>query len=170
VLSILVPRTSYIVEVLVLRADSFFSGDQLINEGGTQWRIRENTSAILKIQENPFLGVGPGGRLRYEWWNGDDLTRYMHNAYLFILADLGFVGFLPFVWFSILFLGRGYFFGRKLSDPFLRSWVLAITLSYVALLIASIAGPEFMTQHTTPVIGTLMGVSEVAIRLSKPTV
>ncbi len=170
VLSIVIPQTSYIIEILGLRAGSFLTGEQIANDSGTQWRLRENTSAILKIQEHPLLGVGPGGRLRYEWWNGDELTRYMHNAYLFILADLGVVGFLPFLWFSVLFLGRGFFFGRKLSDPFLKSWVLAITLSYVALLIASVAGPEFMTQHTTPVIGTLMGISEVAIRLSKPTV
>jgi O-antigen ligase len=170
VLTILIPRTSYIVEILGIRAGSFMTGEQILNDSGTQWRLRENTSAILKIQENPLLGVGPGGRLRYEWWNGDELTRYMHNSYLFMLADLGVLGFLPFLWFSILFLGRGFFYGRRLTDPFLKSWVLALTLSYVALLIASMAGPEFMTQHTTPVIGTLMGVSEVAIRLSKPTV
>lgn len=163
-----VPQAGNVVQVLGLRAGSLFAGEQTIQDSSTQWRIREIDSAFVKIQEHPILGVGPGGELRDPWWNTDDLTRFMHNSYLFILADLGVLGFLPFLWFSAAFLFRGFHYGRKLEDPTLKGWVLGLTLSYVALAVASISGPEFMAWHTVPVIGVILGLNEVAIRLGQP--
>lgn len=162
-----IPQAENIVQVLGLRAGSLFAGEQTIQDSSTQWRIREIDSALVKIQENPILGVGPGGELREQWWSTDVLTRFMHNSYLYVLADLGILGFLPFLWFSILFLYRGFRFGRKLQDPALRSWVLGLSLSFVALLIAGVAGPEFMALHTVPVIGAIFGLTEVALRLER---
>ena len=161
------PRVENVIEALYLRAASFFTGDRIRSAGGTQWRIQEIESAIVRIRDHPLLGVGPGGKLRNEWWSGDPLTRYMHNSYFFILADLGIAGFLPFVWFSVAYVVRGFLLGSKLRDPGLRGWVLGLTLSYITLLIAGISGPEFMTWHTVPVVGVMLGVNEVAIRLGQ---
>lgn len=163
------PQLGDTVQALELRAGSLFTGERIKNDGGTLWRMRENESAIARIKEHPLLGVGPGGPLRQAWWNGDTLTRYMHNSYLFILADLGVIGFVPFLGFSIVFLLRGFYYGHRLPDPILKGWVLGLTLSYVTLAIASISGPEFMSDHTTPVVGMMLGINEVAIRLGQPS-
>jgi len=50
----------------------------------------------------------------------------------------------------------------------LKGWILGLTLSFVTLAIASISGPEFMAWHTTPVVGIMLGINEVAIRLGRP--
>jgi O-antigen ligase len=167
VISPFVPQAGNFVQVLGLRAISLFGGEQTIQDPSTQWRLREIDSAVVKIQNNPLLGVGPGGELRDKWWSTDILTRFMHNSYLFILADVGFLGFLPFLWFSGVFVYRGFRHGRRLKDPHLRAWVLGLSLSFVALAVAAFAGPEFMQWDSVPVIGVIFGISEVAIRLGQ---
>ena len=162
-----IPRTGNIVEALYLRAASFFAVARIESGGGDEWRLRENEAAMIRIKEHPLLGVGPGGKLRHEWWLGDGFTRFMHNSYLFILADLGILGFLPFLWFSVAYLVRGFVFGLTLQDPVLKGWVLGLTLGYIALLIAGAAGAELVGWHTTPVIGVMLGVNEVAIKLGQ---
>jgi O-antigen ligase len=102
--------------------------------------------------------------LDYKAWN---FTRYVHNAYLFIGADLGLLGLLPFLWFSVSYLFRGFSMGRRLKDPVLKGWVLGLTLGYIALLVASMAGPEFMAWHTVPIIAVMLAANEVAIRLEE---
>jgi hypothetical protein len=49
-----VPRTQNVVEALVLRADSLFAGDRLIED--QQRRLCENESALDRIKEHPWLG------------------------------------------------------------------------------------------------------------------
>jgi O-antigen ligase len=163
-LEVYVPRTGNLIEALSFRAGSLFTGDRIKQD--QERRTCEVRSAIATLQDHPLLGVGPGGIIHTRMC-ADMLTRYVHNAYLFILADLGLLGFLPFLWFSASYLFRGFSVGRTLKDPILRSWVLGLTLGYITTLVAAIAGPEFMAWHTVPIVGVMLGVNEVAIRLGQ---
>lgn len=161
------PRVDSIVEALSLRASSLLAGEELLYDGSTQWRVRENELAIAKIKEHPLLGIGPGGEYRDPWWDGDTLTHYMHNAYLYLLTDMGIVGLLPFVWFSIVYLMRGFSSWRMIQNPILKSLIIGFTLSYIAVLTSSISSPRLFEVGYIPLIGVMLGVNEVAIRLEQ---
>jgi hypothetical protein len=158
-------RMGNFVDALSLRAGTLFAGGDRLKQDQER-RLCEIESAKIKILEHPLLGVGPGGELHTKMCT-ERLPRFVHNSYAFILADLGLLGFLPFLWFSAAYLFRGFLSGRTLKDPVLKGWVLGLTLAYVVLLIASVAEPEFMYAHTVPVIGVMLGVNEVALRLGQ---
>jgi len=46
------------------------------------------------IKSHPFIGVGPGNFNLLQ-------SRYSHNSYLQICAEVGLIGFLPFIWFLV---------------------------------------------------------------------
>lgn len=161
------PRTETIVEALSLRVGSLFAGDKLIEDKSTQWRLRENEQVIPTIKKYPIWGVGPGGEYRAPWDKGDAYTHYIHNGYLYLLVDLGIVGFLPFLWFSIVFLVRGLLAWYRLQDPVLKSIIIGFTLSYVAVLSSSGTSPRFFEQNYILLIGVMLGINEVVIRLGR---
>lgn len=163
------PRVDNVVAALSLRARSIFAGEELVYDSSTQWRLRENELAIPKIKEYPILGVGPGGVYRDPWWTGDTLTRYIHNGYLYLLIDLGIVGFLPFVWFSAVFVVRGIMAWYRMRDPVLKALVISFTVSYIGVLFSSVTSPRLVEENFVPVIGVMLGIGEVAIRLARPS-
>ncbi len=161
------PKLNDVLDALYIRAASLFTGEQVENSSSWQWRVMENEYALIKIKQYPLLGIGPGNdyrpRIRL---GGDRNTGYMHNTFLFILMDLGIVGFAPFVWFSALFLLRGYLLWAKIRDKVFRGVVLGFTLSYVTVLIAGVAAPVFMAWYWTPVLGVMLGINEVIYTLN----
>jgi O-antigen ligase len=169
VLNVYFPRADTIVQGLSARFDSLFAGDELVYDSSTQGRLQENQAAIPKIKEYPVLGVGPGGEYRAPDWNTRNTAHahFIHNAYVYLLLDLGILGFLPFVWFSLAFLIRGISAWHTSRDPILRGIVMGFTLSYVALLVASVAAPWFVTHVGIPLVGVMLGINEVAIRLEQ---
>lgn len=158
------PRVGDVAEALSIRASSLFTGDRIVQD--QQRRICENKSAIATFKEHPLLGVGPGGEIHTKMCT-ERLTRFVHNSYLFILADLGLLGFLPFLWFSVAYLIRGFFFAHKLQDPVLRGLILGFTLSYIATLIGVSAGGGLMKFQDVAVIGVMLGINEMAIRVGQ---
>jgi putative inorganic carbon (HCO3(-)) transporter len=162
------PRVDSIMNALSLRAASLFAGDELVYDSSTQWRLRENSLAIPKIQERPILGLGPGSEWRKPMREGRDaLTHYIHNAYLYLLLDLGIAGFLPFLCFSILALVRGFSSWYTLREPVLRGLVLGFTLSFIAILSSGMTSPRLLEASYAPLIGVMLGINEVAIRLDR---
>jgi len=160
-----IPHVGRLFEALYIRAASLFTGDRVQYSSSWQWRLMENQHAWQKIQQYPLLGIGPGNDYRPRVrLGGDETTGYMHNTYLFILMDFGLMGFVPFVWFSALFLLRGYRRWATVRDPTLRAIVLGFTLAYVPMLVAGIAAPVFMAWFWTPVVGVMLGINEVIYR------
>jgi O-antigen ligase len=168
-LNVYFPRIDTVVEGLSARFNSLFAGDELVYDASTQWRLRENELAVAKIKEYPVLGIGPSGEYRPSWSNTDKLTGYVHNAYLFLLVDVGIVGFLPLLWLSVAYLARGICGWHTLRDPVLRGLVLGFVLSFVALLVSNLAAPRFLEMNGALLVGVILGISEVAIRLEQPS-
>ena len=162
------PRIDTVVETISARFNTILTPDELLEDSSTQWRLIENEYAIPKFLENPILGIGPGSEYRRpldQRGPEDSITHFIHNAYLWLLVDVGLVGFLPFLWFSVAFLLRGVYFYYRLEDPILRSIVIGLTISYVALMISSVATPRFIYPNGPPLIGVMLGINEVAIKL-----
>lgn len=166
------PRVATVVDAVTARFASLFAGEELVYDSSTQWRLRENDLAIAKFKEYPILGIGPKGVYRTPWSDGEtdqygvcDLCRYIHNSYLYLLVDLGIVGVLPVLWFSILFLLRGFSAWRTVQDLVLRGIIVGFTLSYIAVLVTSVSSPRFTESYFIPVIGVALGINEVALRL-----
>ncbi len=165
--SVYYPRIDSIIEALSARVNSLFTGDELLYDASTQWRLTENKLAIPKIKEYPILGMGLGAEYRPLIRYNDNLTHFIHNAYLFLLVDAGIIGFLPFLWFSIAYLIRGFSSWYKLHDPFLRMLILSFTVAYVSVLSSSMTSPRLLESAFTLPIGVVLGVNEVAIRLGQ---
>ena len=164
------PKVDAIVEALSFRASSLFAGDELVYDSSTQWRLEENRLAIPKIQERPILGLGPGSDWRRSARGGQYwLTHYIHNAYLYLLLDLGIAGFLPFLCFAILALIRGFSSWRRIREPVMRGLVLGFTLSFIAVLSSCTTSPRLLEASYVPLIGVMLGINEVIIRLGERT-
>jgi len=166
------PRVDTVVEALHLRAGSLFSGDELVYDDSTQWRLKENELALAKFREHPILGIGPHGIYRAPWSERDTrsnyhLCRYVHNDYLLLLLDTGLAGFLPFLWFSIAHLLRGLALWRTIKDPILKSLVIGFTASFIGVLVTSMAMPRLTGSYYTPLIAVMLGVNAVAIKLAQ---
>ncbi len=169
-LSMYIPKMNDIFGALFTRATSLFSGDEVKYSSSWQWRVMENEYALKVIKQHPLLGIGPGNNYRPRVrLGGDTNTGYMHNAYFFILLDLGLVGFIPFVWFSVLFMVRAYRLWSTIRDKTFMSVALGFCLSYITVLIASTASPMFMAWYWTPVLGVMLGVNEVIYKLDQRT-
>lgn len=162
-----IPRIGTVFDGLSIRFMSLFAGDELVYDSSTQWRLRENEYAMASIREYPLLGIGPRAAYRpyIELSQGHSLSHYVHNAYLWFLVDFGLLGFLPFLWFSILFLVRGISAWHKLKDPILRSLALGFTMGYVVILVSSVAAPRLMTTYGAVLVGVVFGINEIIIRL-----
>lgn len=167
------PRVGTVTDALSLRASSLLAGDELVYDASTQGRLRENELATPKFQEYPILGIGPNGMYRAPRTEEDTYynyarCRYVHNSYLYLLVDVGIVGFLPFVWFSLLHLFRGFSSWHTIRDPVLKALVMGFTVSYIAVLSTSATSPRLLENHYVPLIGVMLGVNAVAIRLGQP--
>jgi O-antigen ligase len=165
-LSAYFPRIETVAQGLSARFSSLFAGDELVYDSSTQGRLKENEYAIAKIKEYPFLGIGPMADYYFALYKN---THYVHNAYLWILLDFGIVGFVPVLWFSIAYLVRGMLYWAEVRDPILKGIVIGFTVSYIAVLISSVATPKLLELSSVPLIAMMLGINEVAMKLGKDT-
>jgi O-antigen ligase len=144
-------------------------------DGSLNWRRTENEYAITTIKSNLWVGLGfgfmyrpwdpsidrpdPGG-LRY------DFRRHIHNGHFWILLQSGLLGYLSLVWLSIAFLIRGFKNWRSIPDNKLKSVALGFTLSYLVVLAAAITNSTFTQWRWIPLLGIMMGVTEVILMKS----
>jgi O-antigen ligase len=163
------PKSAVAIDAIVSRITTLFNLEGTQESASWQWRIRENEKAIAKIIQHPLLGIGPGADYRSPDWSGDVLTGFVHNGYLFILLDLGILGFLAFIWFSAAFLIRGFRKWRLIQNEFSKAVVISLTLSYSACLIVNISAPVFMTSYWITIFGVIFGINEVIYRIEEET-
>jgi len=144
-----------------------------LQEDSLQDRGLEMEYALPQIVTHPLLGLGFGARYRpwdprLDWkaagGSGYDGRAYIHNGHLWILLKSGFLGYLCLVWLSLVFLLRGFRNWWSVFDPQMRSVVLGFSLTYLAVLIGAVVNPMLMQWFWTPIIGIMMGISEVALR------
>lgn len=154
------------------RFNSMFSIKKTYMSSSIEWRKIENEYAWKSISQNPLFGIGLSNKYRpqinwMDYRKDWDATSYIHNGYLWILVDMGLLGFLPLMWFFVRFLVRGFLNWRKIKDSMEKSAVLGCTLSVVALFLSIIVSPRLMECSSIVVIATITGLSETIIQRNK---
>ncbi len=142
------------------------TSEQTIGESSLQFRYVENSYAIPQILSHPLVGLGLGASYRPllpDLDYGDDRTNYIHNGHFWVMLKAGPLGYLALVWASVLFLSRSFRHWREAPEPRHRAIVLAFALIYVGVLVGSIVNPMLSQVYWAPVIGIMMGVSEVIL-------
>jgi O-antigen ligase len=141
-----------------------------LGEDSLQWRFIENEYALEQIISHPLLGLGMGARYRpfdprLDWLRMDwDARQFIHNGHLWVLLSTGILGYASLMLLSARFLIRGFRNWQCISDAHLRGIVLGFTLAYLGVLIAAFVNSTFSNWAWTPVIGIMMGVSEVVFK------
>ena len=135
-----------------------------------RWRDIEYSLAVPEFLSHPIMGLGPGAYYRpyipgrdYE---GNVNRGWVHNAHLWILLKAGLLGYIGMLWFSAIFLERGFKFWQRGPDAETRGMMLAFTVTYVGVLIVSVVEPYIVIEYWTPVIGIMMGMNEVSLKLA----
>jgi len=130
----------------------------------------ENKYALSSITAHPLIGVGMGARYRPFDRRLDsiddiyDFRIHIHNGFLWILLDMGALGFLAFMWLSIAFLIRGFRHWRSIANDRMRGIMLGFTSVYLAVMVAAVANSSFIQWRWIPVIGIIMGINEVILK------
>ena len=151
------------------RFSSLFSVKKTYSGDSLGWRKIENDYAWRSVVQHPFVGIGLTNnyRPRISGMNSNpswNASSYIHNGYLWILVDMGLLGFVPLMWFFIGFIIRGFSNWRKIRDPGERSILIGCTLSMMALSLCILVSPRFMEWYSIVVIATIMGVGETIIK------
>ncbi len=102
-------------------------------------RIEFNRAALNMSSDYPFTGVGLSAyQQMYPRYTRTiyEQPRYVHNYYLQTLAEIGFVGFIVFVWFIVALLRktRTAFHGATTDDR-MRPYIFGLSLGVLGSVI-----------------------------------
>lgn len=149
---------------------SLFDNTELIESRSLEDRFIENSYAIEKIKQNPALGIGLGNSYRPSLFGPDDeLTSYIHNAYLWIVLNTGGIGLLFFVCFFTRCSLRGWTKCSEIADGKWMMILAGLTLSTIGMAFIAFVNPIFMQGHSILVVAIVAGIIETAIRLNAET-
>ena len=146
----------------------------LEQDGSTQWRVIETGYAIQSILDHPLLGIGLGNFYRpalvrdAELGGTGGIRWYNHNAYLWVLIDMGVVGFIPFVLLYALAIARGLKYWRRIPDQGLSVVLLGGTLGIFGQAIGNIVAPNFFQSWMVFIFVAIIAVNELIIKWEVP--
>jgi len=141
-------------------------------EDSLVYRYIENEYAYPQIESHPLFGLGLGANYRPVDRRVDygpaksSLTYYIHNGHLWVMLKTGLLGYVFFMWFLLLFVKRGLQNWKRITDPFLKGIVLSFVATIPGILLASTVNPIFKQSYWAPVIGVMLGMSEVILRMN----
>ena len=162
-------KVAELVNGITARMETLFNPNTA-QEGSVQFRFIENEYAIPQILSHPFIGLGLGAN--YRPWDfrldgrRSDLANYIHNGHLWIMLKTGLIGYLFFMCFLLMFIKRAIQNWRQVPDPFLKGIVLSFAVTLVGVLVATFANPVIRATYWAPVIGVMVGSSEVILRMN----
>jgi len=153
------------------RFDSLFAGKELKESNPIDDRMTENFYALSKISENPLLGNGLGNDYRPDIYGKEDtLQNMVHNSYLHLLLNAGFVGTMFFICYYAIFAIRSVRYIGTVEDPYLRAVATGNFLSGIGLAVMAFANPIFLEWYSIVIISIMIGINESIIRISKTEV
>jgi O-antigen ligase len=156
------PLTTYL-NLITTRAETLTSPGKVDN-----WEIRlvENKYAKEKILSHPIWGIGFDKPYRPQIYGPDDnIEWFIHNGYLWILLKLGIAGFIPFLWFSYIFVKRGLKHWNQMKDNLFKAIVLGSVCSYLGIAVGNLATAHFMQNWEVAVIGMSFGINELIYKM-----
>ncbi|MFN8497376.1 MAG: O-antigen ligase family protein [Anaerolineae bacterium] len=161
------------IGTLGARALSVLSPSDTLATDSLTWRIYETQTAMQAITDHPVLGVGLGNAYRgvtlfQDVGMGDEeLTRFIHNAYLYITVKMGILGLLTFLWFYFAFLIHGWHQSQAVGDAPARAIIIALVCAGVGLLQWSLTTPHLFATESTVVVGLMAGVVAAIVAMER---
>jgi O-antigen ligase len=154
------------------RLTSGMQPETLARDASVRWRILETRHALESIAQQPFFGVGLRNFYRPAYPLDRDiqpmgLRWYVHNAYLWVLVDMGIFGLIPFTWFFLAGIGRGLVRRSAIRDARLRALSLGITLGILGQAITNLVAPNFIQSGALVVFPVLLGLREAIFRIDE---
>jgi hypothetical protein len=149
------------------RFSSLFAGERMYRDETLESRRFENTFILNKIKKYPLFGIGMVSELRPRIFTAPNESGvYIHNGYLWVMASVGLMGFLPFFWFYFRFLMRSFLNWKKVEDVYLSAALAGCMLSGLGMLLVSIVIPVFMQWKSIVVIATMIGLTESILKIN----
>jgi O-antigen ligase len=143
--------------------------ETLQQDGSTQWRVIETGYAVQSVLEHPLLGVGlgnfyrPAQKMDVEI-GGYGIRWYIHNSYLWVLIDMGVIGFIPFILLYGIALIRGFKYWNRVSDPMFSVILLGGSLGIFGQAIGNVVAPNFFQSWMVIVFVATMAINELIIK------
>jgi hypothetical protein len=163
-------RVQKLIDASLVRLETLFTSSTIEQDSSIQWREIETSYVWPAIKKHPLFGVGLGAQYRpldtRLDWEEFDGRRYIHNAHLWIITNIGVFSYLIFAGLSVLFVIRGLRHWRQTDNSLESAAMLSFSLSYVGILVAAIVNPIFSQHYWVPLIGMMMGINETIIRLN----
>jgi len=171
-LLVLSARESLVLEystAYVGRLTSVFSGTVLTSRETLVPRWAEIRYAWEHIVQNPVFGIGLETSYRPPFFQGDPLTSYIHNVYVWIWLKTGLLGLIPFLWLCACFLRRGFRHWRDSPDGFFRAATLGLTVAYLGTMVSNLVAPSFVQNWSLAIFGVILGINE-SIRMGSEAI
>lgn len=134
-----------------------FTSETSVND-----RLQSSKTAIVLVQSNPILGVGPGNFGRYVVKAYPtifvDPNQIANNETLEILAEVGILGFALLATFALTLLWRGLHFSVKQNSKEANIWFFATAAMLVAFVIQWQTFSTLYVTHIWVMIGVYMAV------------
>jgi O-antigen ligase len=128
---------------------------------------------------NPMLGIGPSNYVAYSRkyatvWYGEETYQYAHSNYAQMIAEIGWLGFIVFLWLIFAGIRTGIRSVRKVSRD-IRWFTIGSTAIFIGIAFSSLVGDYLLPSRTNGGLNSfgtsvfvwlLLGASVSAVRLS----
>jgi len=125
-------------------------------------RLQSSETAIVLVQSNPIIGVGPGnfGRYVVKAYPATfvDPNQIANNETLEILAEVGIIGFALLVTFALTLLWRGLHFSVKQNSREANIWFFATAAMLAAFVVQWQTFSTLYVTHIWVMIGVYLAV------------
>jgi len=152
---------------LLERFVHLFVTDPLSPDETILWRVKETGFAWEQIVQSPITGIGFQTAYRSDFFKGDVLQNYIHNGYLWVWLKTGLLGLIPFLWFFLAFLTRGFRQWRHVRDETLRAASLGFTLVIFAMMFSNFVAPLLVADFNIAFFAAGMGFVEAVSALER---
>ena len=160
------------LEDMYIEARTVYDYNDIDNaaSANSKWRIETDKIGIKEAIQNPLgKGFGPPApeSVWKDWSGSGDINADYHNSYIAILTRTGFLGFMTFIYITIIFYYHGIQFIMNTNDPQYKAYMIGILSSHLSVFINS----QFSVVLQGPYMGIfywiLMGMGMVLINLNK---
>ena len=158
---------------LATRFKSILSPGETFRTQSLQTRFGENKLAIQEIKQHPIFGIGAGNPIKFETYTRPQkYTQYiypvfwMHNSYLELWMVYGLLGFISFIWISVVFLVRSFLIFKRARDPAWQSLAIALFAWYIGFLERCLTQMHIVhDDHYIVTVALMWGVIEAMWRM-----
>jgi len=126
-----------------------------------EYRLELEQKSYEMIQQHPTFGVGWGN------YKEHGNFEFVHNLYLLILSELGYVGFFFYILIMLIWLWQ-LWKGLKTGNLFVSNLILGCIASFAGFIVASIPGPDYLiARQFGSCVWLIIGLTFTLVRINR---